>query len=109
MGKSSELGGNQRWGEASNCQSSPIWERCQRRTGACGRLDGVACVQPFSIAQRRTCARSSLKVCSRKASEAAKLYGQGGEQVRRFLRRWVTGSGQAVAWSPPEVPGVHNL
>jgi hypothetical protein len=28
-------------GRASNCQSSPIWERCQRRTGACGRWGGV--------------------------------------------------------------------
>src|ERR1022692_560858 len=30
------------------------------------------------------------------------------EQSRRFLRRSVTGSGQAVVWSPPEVPGIHN-
>ena len=40
-GKVQRTGGNQRWGEASNCQSSPIWERCQRRTGAGGRLGGV--------------------------------------------------------------------
>jgi len=42
------------------------------------------------------------------ASEAAKLYGQGGEQARRFLRRSVIGSGQVTAWSPPEVPGIHK-
>src|SRR5208282_5527104 len=105
MGKSSEQEGNQRWGEASICQSSPIWERCQRRTGACGRWGGVGWAQPFWMAQWRTWARSSLKECRRKASEAAKLYGQGGEQERRFLRRSVTGSGQTAAWSPPEVPG----
>ena len=39
--------GNQRWGEASNCQSWPIWERCQRRTGACGRLGGLGWTKPF--------------------------------------------------------------
>ena len=33
-GKVQSRSGNQRWGEASSCQSSPIGERCQRRTGA---------------------------------------------------------------------------
>jgi hypothetical protein len=43
MGKGMFTEGNQRWGEASNCQSSPMRARCQRRTGACGRLGGVEC------------------------------------------------------------------
>ena len=34
MGKAILECGNQRWGEASSCQSLPICARCQRRTGA---------------------------------------------------------------------------
>src|ERR1035437_4955029 len=38
MGKAILECGNQRWGEASSCQSSPICARCQRRTGEGGRV-----------------------------------------------------------------------
>ena len=41
---------------------------------------------------------------------------RGGEAVRArrdahqtLFRRSVTGSGQAVVWSPPEIPGIHTL
>ena len=54
LGKAILQCGNQRWGEASSCQSSPMRWRCQRRTAARMRWGGTAWARWFSRAQRRT-------------------------------------------------------
>jgi len=41
-------------------------------------------------------------------SEAAMLYGQGGEQAKHYLKRSVMGSGLTVVWLPLKVPRIHT-